>query len=231
MPLTDEQLNSKEYARGTDDKGTGATRVRSFRKSPEEIYDMVFEMIDLARVVGFDLAAGNLQHYVAGTGQDLEIPIAPFMEEKFFEAHIKEVLLPMAKEHIGRLVRKGIIEDGIKYITNPIGATTRPKQRGDIYYAVGGFTVQARIHLTARKHEDNPSQLIVCYTRLELRVVDRYDWHVGFDTWVPPWGRVRDADIRMLEKTHKAKPYNIYSPWTGADLLLDKLQETYLLGP
>lgn len=79
----------------------------------------------------------------------------------------------------------------------------------EFFYASGSSNLVGRIKVKINKNLKTTSVSGV----LEYHWADPYDWHLGFDAWIPGIGTIEDDDASKYENAGCAKSFGMYSFW------------------
>ena len=88
-----------------------------------------------------------------------------------------------------------------------------------LYYALGGFTIRSDVIVkaTASPPEEGGG-FLVSFVSWTCKAIDDYNWDKLKSTIIPLFGKIKDEELRVLEKYGYGKGFKIESePWAVTD--------------
>ena len=182
-------------------------------------------MIIGARVKGWNVAAGNMKHFLNGTGDLLQIDSEWLQKQTTVQ---KAISVNISRydaqfQSLAENMKNGTSITINEYPTNPstaygpfgnkMGFATQQTAPiyTDLFYASGTFTLTTFCNVTISKGEDG--KVSTKGTLLHIWW-DTYDWHDNSFAEVPGFGNVKDEDANFLVKTGNAAPFIMRSNWS-----------------
>ena len=167
--------NEPAPAPSTPYAGDPAAKLEETKKKTEK-------MIKLARDSGRPYAADNLEHWYRGSGTPVVMPAAAFTGEKFLLDHLKDVHGKRLSLGAENRVKDGRLKAGQSVTMTWTDSVNAPIDR-ELFYALGGFTVESTMDVTATTIPEDPSgMLLITVTRWGVKCSDEYN----FDPARPP---------------------------------------------
>ncbi|CAD5372854.1 hypothetical protein RA210_U230049 [Rubrivivax sp. A210] len=163
-----------------------------------------------ARFIGWDVAAGNLEHFLGASGNPLVLNSGWLLgygaitdavavnQGRFIDNNLAPTIAGLAP---GQSVQ--VVDHWDRQIsTNPFS--------GEIFYASGSSTLTSTGTFTISKAADGTVTVTGTVVH-DWR--DPYDWHDGLTAPIPGFGNVPDADANCLVAAGRAKTFNMTSSW------------------
>jgi hypothetical protein len=164
-------------------------------------------MIKAARAVGYRVAADNLEHYVKGLGG------VRHLSRRWLRSFDR------VNEAEGVNLRRfqRLIIQNVK-----LGAKSFSEKRDrlisyfgagfsfeELFYASGDSTLSSNGYFSITKSGNNVKvKGLVIHNWYDI-----YDWHVGFQAFIPGFGSIPDAALRKLQTEGKAREYRLACQW------------------
>jgi hypothetical protein len=194
------------------------------QKRLEELKDKVKALIKSGRDAGYDLAADNLQYWYDGKGGVRTISANYFSKEAFILEWLRGLPFSKFKEGAIRRIGEGQTNFEMTWkdsIYSPVGHK--------LFYALGGFTILSKVTAKAEKLSPEEGKVwIVKFENWTCTVNDDYNWDPGKHTFIPGFGDIPDADLRLLEENGFGKSYKIQSDsWIVNDFYLSGFDFPY----
>jgi hypothetical protein len=210
--------NEPAPAPSTPDAGDSATKLAETKKKTEN-------MIKLARDSGRRYAADNLEHWYQGSGTPVVMPAAAFTGEKFLLDHLKDVHGKRLSLGAENRVKDGRLKAGQSVTMTWKDSVNAPIDR-ELFYALGGFTVESTMDVTATTIPEDPSgMLLITVTRWSVKCSDEYNFDPGKTAYIPGVGQVTDAEMDTLRAAGLAKNFHVDSaPFDALALLGGKIE-------
>lgn len=165
-------------------------------------------LIKGARTIGWDVAADNLQRYMAGTGGTEPHEVswlrgfsAVTTAEQVHQGHFESLLDDLAYNMSDGETRQLSVEK----FSVIIGS-----QLTELYWASGEskFRSEGNFALT------RDGKLITISGTAEHHWRDCYDWHVGLGVWIPGFGTISDEEALLLKQHRNAEFFGMEADWT-----------------
>lgn len=207
--------------------------------SPEERIEIaentVTQMIELAKEVGFDLAANHLEHYMDGEGATLyddwsllsgyevirdAVEVNKTRLQKGVEGYENENL---DSRQIGLKETAKSLEDGetLTYTSETWSRLVEFPEGTDAYYAYGTATLKTYATFTLTRVGN---EVTVSATVTNL-ITDRYDWDRGKVTAFLNRVLVKDEQMSYLEEQGVAEYFNMRSENTYITTFTIKIKQ------
>ena len=184
-------------------------------RSLDEIEQQYRDMIAASRKRGKNVAADNLEHFLASSGQARTLDwqwLRSFESVRNAEERNREYF-------VKRLSTEAVaLKHGEKRrIYDYFDATETASKFHELYYASGTFTVTSYGVFDLEKCDNT----VAITGQVDHFWWDPYDWHAELSAYVPGFGSVSDAEALQLEKAGRAAPFLMQSTWN------QKLTATY----
>ncbi|MFA7149227.1 MAG: RHS repeat-associated core domain-containing protein, partial [Syntrophomonadaceae bacterium] len=174
----------------------------------DEIEALYRKMVVAARKRGANIAADNLEHFLAATGTKRTLDwtwlrsFNPVLEaEKTNTKRFENTIKQKAKE---------LVDGGSITIYDYWDSMQRASVRSELYYASGTFTVTSYgVFLLRRK-----GRCVEIEGDVDHYWWDPYDWHVGLSAYIPGFGNISDADALRLQSADRASSFIMDSEWS-----------------
>lgn len=179
----------------------------AWQKQLDEFESRYRAMVDAARILGFDVAADNLEYFLAGTGGVRPLPVswlrsfdavlnAERTNQERFEASLKRIAAEM--------------NDGeTRVVTDHWDRLLTANPASELYYASGTSTLSSTGTFTLQKHQGS----VEVSGEVSLTWKDPYDWHPGATAFVPGFGVAEDKDARSLVFERGAREFDMVADW------------------
>lgn len=200
----------------------GATKTATAGRDPVEIRNDFQEMAESARVMGFDVAAANLDHFLYGKGALRTLDpdwVRSFGAVLDGEKRIRRYFAsgPDENRDQSRWLEKVAvalpITGGSDELADHWFADIRAGGGTELFYASGSSKLRA----DGRFDLQRVGSTVEVRGTVDFRWFDRYDWNPGGVAFipVPGGGLFRDDDGRALEAAGMATSYWLESRWTS----------------
>ncbi len=179
-------------------------------KRLDEIEAKYRSMIADARSLGHDVAADNLQRFLAGTGGTKTlgtawlrgfsaITDAEEVNQSRFEDQLYDKALSLRSGESERLS-----DYWEKLLTGSV--TT------ELFYASGTSTIKSSGSFNLSRDGNE----VEISGNVNHHWFDPYDWHAGLSAYIPGSGVISDADALLLQQHRGAGPFDMESDWQQA---------------
>lgn len=200
-------VEAKEYGQELTKKSDPQTEIDKKVKSLKTKYE---KMILDAKSVGANVAAGNLRHFLDGTGTTRIISASWLRNYSVIEkgedrikGYFTDINIPEWSKRIqvGQTIQKNDywIADMKSY--NPFN---------ELSYASGASKIRANGTFDLTGTDENNISVSGTVT---MNWKDAYDWHEGLGFYIPGSGYINDEDAQFLEEHGGAKSFNMLSAW------------------
>ncbi len=174
----------------------------------DEIEENYRSMIRSAREDGYNVAADNLEHFLAGSGAKRTLSVAWL---RGFSA-----VTDAEERNQGRFessledLADGMTHGQSRTFDDYWDAQLTASVFEELYYASGTSTIRSTGHFTLERIED----IVNIHGTVEHRWHDPYDWHAGLGAFIPGHGNVSDEDGLLMQSCRGAKPFQMEALWT-----------------
>ena len=192
------------------------------------VYETYFTLgADAMDVVGLNIAASNMRHYLSGTGEDVIINVddllsdVPYLQE-LVNSKFTEVAMPVIEDaarnnynadfpcnhfHFEPSFFNGVegMANGWLLADAYAGENSRDAI-ADWFYGVGRFSYGFSGGVSITALSDRSFALDLCYV---VNVYDRYDWHPKLSVDIGPF-TIPDRDPGVLHLLGEAREFDIF---------------------
>jgi len=173
----------------------------------DEIERNYRNMIRAARGRGANVAADNLEHFLAGSGTNGTLSVtwlrgfssateAERVNQQRFESQLNNQANSMSagdrrdfSDHWDRMFTAGPTEE--------------------LYYASGTSTIRS----TGNFHLERTGNVVTIWGEVTQHWFDPYDWHAGLSAYIPGFGSISDADALALQNCRGARSFDMEADW------------------
>lgn len=166
------------------------------------------EMVDKAREDGYDVAADNLERFLAGTGGVKTLSVSWLRDfsaitdaERVNQGRFEHTLTDLAYE-----LRDGETRTFTDYWDRQLTASTTT----ELDYASGTSTIRSTGTFTLSRS----GNIITIEGTVRHHWHDPYDWHAGLAAYIPGFGTISDSDALLLQEHRGAGPFDMEADWT-----------------
>lgn len=165
------------------------------------------DMIQAARDRGADVAADNLERFLAGTGGTKVLSVnwlrgfdaiteAERLNQERFENTLKD---------LAAALKPGETRSFTDHWDRMLTADTTT----ELYYASGTSTIRSTGNFQLKRNGDT----VEITGTVNHHWFDPYDWHAGLAAYIPGFGSISDADALLLQQHRDAKSFDMESDW------------------
>ena len=192
----------------------------------------VRKAIKRAKQEGIRFAAFMLENWLDGKGDVLDVAnskfkkhppvvdrMAKYEREEEYWSHPKWEDVEEKANEIGSGMKCNETRTGQRTKTHdlPIGPyEPENKKYHNFNYGLGQYDLATRDYFTICKVCDKNGKVLgykVTMEKIMYRIEDRYNWDRGKYTWLPGYGLIHDSEMKALEKTTKAAPFDFRTKW------------------
>lgn len=164
-------------------------------------------MVAAARGRSANVAADNLEHFLAGTGTTRRLPV-PWLRgfsplttaERTNQERFEGSFGDLAPD-VGHGTSRTFHDHWSRMLTASQGT--------ELYYASGTSTIRSSGVFDLGTIENEVS----ISGRVRHHWYDPYDWHAGLSAYVPGFGSISDEDALLMQRYRGARPYPMEADW------------------
>ena len=194
-------------ATATPDAGADAGTAAPAGPNVDEIEKRYRAMVKKARDDGYEVAADNLERWLAGTGGVKKLDVTWLRDfnaitsaERVNQERFEKSLTKKAKE----------LKDGETATFNDHWhRKLTANMATELYYASGTSTIKSTGTFTLSRKGNE----ITITGTVDHHWYDPYDWHAGLGAYVPGFGVISDADALVLERERGAAQFDMEADW------------------
>lgn len=166
------------------------------------------DMIDNARTLGQDVAADNLERFLAGTGGTKQESVS-WLRDFGAVTSAEETNLGRFEDSLDEEALK--LDAGEQSSFNDYwDRTFTALPTTELYYASGTSTVTSTGEFTLSRN----GSIVIIEGTVTHRWHDPYDWHAGLGALIPGSGFISDADALLLQQHRGAASFDMEATWT-----------------
>ncbi|HBZ30503.1 MAG TPA: hypothetical protein DEO56_07925 [Nitrosomonas nitrosa] len=202
--LSKERIQKRGESGGSSSEGESSETTEERLDEIERIYRA---MIAKARSDGYDVAADNLERFLAGTGGTSILEVgwlrgfddvidAERTNQSRFESSLSDRAAELAdgssrsfNDHWDRRLTASVLDE--------------------LYYASGTSTITSTGSFTLSRSGNEVS----ITGSVNHRWWDPYDWHAGLSAYIPGFGSISDSDALLLKEHRGAASFDMESTW------------------
>lgn len=184
----------------------------------DALRDRYWKIFYAGFVTGNEQAATNLLRWLLGTGGTLVIDVE-WLRSFRAVTSVEDEILEQIEKALDEKAKT--LPDGAE-VTYQVSssATIRGNPLTELYYASGGSHLQATGRIALARSDDE----VAIGGEVTFAWSDPYDWHPGLSAYIPGFGRIEDADAKVLEECAGAREFLMVATWTR------RLTGTYDIG-
>ncbi len=164
-------------------------------------------MVEKAREDGYDVAANNLEHFLAGSGTKRTLSVdwlrgfSSLLEAERTNQERFEDQLEDTAEAMNHGDRRSLSDYWDRKFT--------ASRFEELYYASGTSTIRSTGNFTLERIEN----VVNLHGTVNHHWFDIYDWHAGLSAYVPGFGSISDQDALILQQCRGAKSFDMEADW------------------
>lgn len=167
-------------------------------------------MIWDAKSVGANVAAGNLQHFLDGTGTSKIISASWLRNYSVIEKGEKRIKGYFTDKNITKWSSEVKVGQTIQRSDYWIADIKSYNPFNELSYASGASKITANGAFELTRTDENNISVSGIVT---MNWKDPYDWHEGLGFYIPGSGYINDKDAQFLEEHGNAKSFDMLSAW------------------
>jgi hypothetical protein len=166
------------------------------------------EIVKKGRDKGANVAADNLEHFLAGSGTKRVLSV-PWLRSFSSLIAAERVNQGRFEKSLNKEANK--IKHGEKKTFNDHwDRQFTAGQSEELYYASGTSTIKSTGSFDLSCIEN----VVAIGGPVKHHWFDPYDWHAGLSAFIPGVGSVSDADALVMQNCRGAKPFEMEADWT-----------------
>ena len=191
----------------------------------QQTIDKVNHVASVGESLGYSQAAANLRYWLSARWGVRQFPTSAFQNNTDVLDHLRDYQRFRIGEGVRQRLRDGRLRIGQSTV---LTWTDSMVGTGDLYFALGGFTVDSRVQVTVTGRTGY-GNYIVRVDSWQTRLFDLYDWdpnqrYVFFDGTV-----VTGKQMIAVENAGRAVNFNVISEY--ATITRPDVAGTMVIGP
>jgi hypothetical protein len=166
------------------------------------------EMITAARGRGADVAADNLERFLAGTG-GVKTESVPWLRGFEVVTDAEETNEDRFEKSLNDLAN-GMSHGDRRTHADHWSRMLTASRSSELFYASGTSTIRSTGTFDLNMIEN----VVSVYGTVEHTWYDPYDWHAGLTASVPGFGTISDEDALLMQRHRGARPFRMEATWT-----------------
>ncbi len=215
IPLIQRQVAEPQTVPAQQGEGVQQAGGSPGTESPEltakldDIVKRYRSMIKAARYLGWNVAADNLERFLAGTAGTEPVPLPVPWLRGFFPVVFAERVNQMRFEQSLFKLRKQLQHGDKKDFHDYWDCQLKASPFTELQYASGTSIIKSTGDFTLERIENT----IHVSGNVTHHWFDPYDWHPWLLALIPGFGMISDTDALLLQEHRGAKPFYMVSDW------------------
>jgi hypothetical protein len=202
------QRRIRDTSATSPDAGPAVESGEALETRLNEIEANYRSMIQSARDRGYEVAAQNLEHFLAGTGgvRTLSSSWLRGFDAVTTAERTNQQRFENSLEALASQLADGETRTFNDHWDRMLTASTTT----ELYYASGTSTIRSTGNFTLTR----AGNVITITGTVNHHWFDPYDWHAGLAAFIPGYGVISDSDALLLQQHRGAAPFDMEADWT-----------------
>jgi len=184
---------------------------KSLKDKLDEIEKRYRTMIDRARAIGWNVAAANLEYFLAGVGGVRDISRDWLMSFNVAQDGVERIKMYFESQTFVKAALN--LREGKRITISDFWvADIYANPMTELYYASGASKITGNGTFTLLR----TGNVVSIKGSVSFSWNDDYDWHLGLFAEVPGFGTVSDEDGLLMQEHRGAKTFQMRSMWTSS---------------